>query len=415
MDDGISILFWANRARKSQKTFKAPVYARVTIKGKRAEISTGKSVEINNWIPSRGRVKGSSEEARTTNRFLDNINVRLTRIFDRMDDAQESISAKEIKNRFLGKKPVGHSLIELFKNHNEQIKNQIGLGYSPGTLERYETTLKHLQGYLSKTHKANDIDCEDLKYSFIADFDYYLKTEKKIGHNTTVKYLRNFKKIVLLALKNEWIERDPFIRFKLSLNEVKKDFLNKEELQRIIEKDFGIDRLAHVRDAFIFCCFTGLAYADVQRLTFDDIQTGLDGELWIMVDRKKTGIQSHIPLLPEPARIIDLYKSNPESVSKGRILPVLSNQKVNAYLKEIGDLCGITKNITFHMARHTFATTVTLSNGVSIESVSSMLGHKSIRTTQIYAKVVKEKVSREMNELKDKLHTPKNKLKVVAD
>jgi site-specific recombinase XerD len=206
-----------------------------------------------------------------------------------------------------------------------------------------------------------------------------------------------------------------FIRFKLSLNEVKKDFLNKEELQRIIEKDFGIDRLAHVRDAFIFCCFTGLAYADVQRLTFDDIQTGLDGELWIMVDRKKTGIQSHIPLLPEPARIIDLYKSNPESVSKGRILPVLSNQKVNAYLKEIGDLCGITKNITFHMARHTFATTVTLSNGVSIESVSSMLGHKSIRTTQIYAKVVKEKVSREMNELKDKLHTPKNKLKVVAD
>ena len=391
MYDSISILFWANRARKSQKTLKTPIYARVTIKGKRAEISTGKSVDINNWIPSPGRVKGTSEEARTINRYLDNMNVRLTRIFDKMDDAEEFISAKEIKNRYLGRKPAGHSLIDLFKNHNEQIKNQIGLGYSAGTLERYETTLKHLQGYLHKTHKVKDINCEELKYSFIADFDYYLKTEKKIGHNTTAKYLRNFKKIVLLALKNKWIDRDPFMRFKLTLNEVKMDFLTKEELKGIINKEFYIDRLTQVRDVFIFCCYTGLSYVDVHRLTWDDIKTGLDDELWIMVERKKTGTESQIPILPEAARILNAYKSSPETTVSGKILPVLSNQKVNAYLKEIGDLCGITKNMTFHMARHTFATTVTLSNGVSIESVSSMLGHKSIRTTQIYAKVVKEK------------------------
>ncbi|MCK5371886.1 MAG: site-specific integrase, partial [Cyclobacteriaceae bacterium] len=278
-----------------------------------------------------------------------------------------------------------------------------GNGYSAGTLERYENSLKHLKGYLNNTHKKDDCNFEDLNYSFIADFEYYLKGDRGIGHNTTIKYLRNFKKIVLLALKNEWIDRDPFMRFKLSLNEVNKEYLNKEEIQQIMGKNFKIERLAQVRDVFIFCCYTGLSYADVQRLTINDIQLGMDGELWIMVTRKKTGVQSHIPLLPEASRLINKYKNNPESATKRRILPVLSNQKINAYLKEIGDLCGITKNITFHMARHTFATTVTLSNGVSIETVSSMLGHKNIRTTQIYAKVVKEKVSREMMELKSKL------------
>ncbi len=403
-----SVLFWVNKNKVNKNTSKAPIFARITVNGKRVELSTGKSIEVKNWISSHGRVKGTSEEARTINRYLDNVNVRLTRIFDRMEDADEIITAREIKNRFLGNKPIGHSLIDLFEYHNQQIKDQIGLGYSTGTLERYETTLKHLKEFLAKSLKVNDIDCEELKYPFISEFEYYLKTKKKIGHNTTMKYLRNFKKIVLLALKNEWIIRDPFMRFKISLHDVKKEFLTKHEIQRIIEKEFNIERLTHVRDIFIFCCYTGLSYIDVQRLTWDDIQTGLDDKLWIMVERKKTGIESHIPLLPEPIRILNLYKSNPEINVKGKILPVLSNQKVNSYLKEIGDLCGIKKNITFHMARHTFATTVTLANGVSIETVSSMLGHKSIKTTQIYAKVVKEKISREMVELENTLSTQTN-------
>ena len=208
---------------------------------------------------------------------------------------------------------------------------------------------------------------------------------------------------MILALKNEWILRDPFMRFKMSLNEVVKEYLTKEELEAITEKELEIDRLDQIRDVFIFCCYTGLAYADVQRLTHEDISIGLDGEYWVFIQRKKTGVESNIPLLPAAARLIEKYKDHPVAISNGRVLPVLSNQKINSYLKEIGDLCGINKNITFHMARHTFATTVTLSNGVSMESVSQMLGHKNIRTTQIYAKVVKEKVSREMGELKVRL------------
>ena len=398
-----SVLFWANKSKIDQISLKVPIFARITINGKRTELSTGKSTVLKSWVSMTGRVKGNSEEARMTNRYLDNINVRLNRIFDKMEDADEAITAQEIKNRFLGKNSNTHSVVELFETHNHQIKCQIGNGYSAGTLERYETSLKHLKGYLNNTLKKDDYNFEDLNYSFIADFEYYLKTDRKIGHNTTIKYLRNFKKIVLLALKNEWIDRDPFMRFKLSLNEVNKEYLTKEEIHRIVSKDFRIERVAQVRDVFIFCCYTGMSYADVQRLTNKDISIGFDGEFWIFINRKKTGVQSHIPLLPQASRIINKYKNNKELVNKGILLPVVSNQKINAYLKEIGDLCEIDKNITFHMARHTFATTITLSNGVSIESVSSMLGHKSIRTTQIYAKVVKEKVGQEMNELKLKL------------
>lgn len=354
-------------------------------------------------MPGAGRVKGSNEEARTINAKLDKINVKLTRIIDRMIDEEESCSANDVKDRFLGRIENKHSLIELFELHNKRIKEQIGNGYASGTLQRYNTTLKHLKGYLKKFHHTDDVFVEDLNYSFIADFEYYFKVDVKLSHNTATKYLRNFKKIVILALKNEWILRDPFMRFKMSLNEVVKEYLTKEELEAITEKELEIDRLDQIRDVFIFCCYTGLAYADVQRLTHEDISIGLDGEYWVFIQRKKTGVESNIPLLPAAARLIEKYKDHPVAISNGRVLPVLSNQKINSYLKEIGDLCGINKNITFHMARHTFATTITLSNGVSMESVSQMLGHKNIRTTQIYAKVVKEKVSREMGELKVRL------------
>ena len=403
MVDNISILFWANKARISQKTLKAPVYARVTINGKRAEISTGKYVEIKNWIANAGRVKGGSEEVRTINRFLDNINIKLYKIYEILKDEQGTVTSNDVKNRFLGKDTVRHSLCDLFSEHNEQVKNLIGKGYSEGTLKRYQVTFRHLKSYLQKVHNKEDIDVEDIKYSFILKFEYYLKTKKNVGHNATMKYLKNLKKIVTLARKYQWISHDPFIGFKITQLEVEKEFLTKEELAKLMTKDFILERLAQVRDVFIFCCFTGLSFSDVQKLTVKDIQIGLDGEEWIKINRQKTGTPSQIPLLHEAKTMIEKYKTEFGTDLNEKLFPVSSNQKTNAYLKEIGDLCGITKNMTFHMARHTFATTVTLSNGVSIETVSSMLGHKSIRTTQIYAKVVKEKVSREMNELKDKL------------
>ncbi len=403
MNHTFSVLFWLQNHKASKKTGEIPISMRITVDGKRAEIATGKKTLVEKWSSSSSRIKGNGEEARVINRHLSTIQLKIEKIFDRLSEEDKFISAQVIKSTYLGKTTKQHSLIELFAYHNEQIKAQLGQGYSAGTLERYETTFKHLKGYVKHHFKTEEYFLNDLNYSFITEFEFYLKSVKQIGHNTTMKYLRNFKKIVLLALKNEWIDRDPFARYQMSLKEVKKDYLTKEEIQTLYLKEFEIERLEHVKDIFVFCCYTGLAYADVKKLTPDNISIGLDGEHWIFVERTKTGSSSNVPLLPIAREIIDKYDNHPMVLNSGHVLPVISNQKMNAYLKEMATLCGITKHVTFHMARHTFATTVTLSNGVSIETVSSMLGHKNLKTTQVYAKVVQEKVSNDMKKLKELL------------
>ncbi|WP_421873041.1 site-specific integrase [Marinoscillum sp.] len=398
-----SILFWLLNNRVSKKTGEAPIMVRITVNGKRAEIATGKKILPSKWNVNSGRMKGSSEEARVFNRAITNMYMAIEKIYDDLRSKDQYVSAQVIKSIYQGKSTQQHSLLELFRYHNEQIKAQVGQGYSEGTLERYETTRKHTEGFINYHYRRNDYGLNELKYDFITEFEFYLKSVKKIGHNTTMKYLRNFKKIVLIALKNEWILRDPFAKYQMSLKEVKKDYLTKEEIQALYNREFEMERLEQVRDIFLFCCYTGLAYADVKKLTPDNISKGLDGEYWIFVDRTKTGSSSNVPLLPIAAEIMNKYKEHPMTVNSGTLLPVISNQKMNAYLKEMATLCKINKNITFHMARHTFATTVTLSNGVSIETVSSMLGHKNLKTTQIYAKVVQEKVSQDMQKLKSVL------------
>jgi site-specific recombinase XerD len=408
MDHSFNTLFWLHKT-KIDKSGGIPIYARITVNGKRTEMSTGKKINEEKWSNAAGRAKGNTEEARTINKFLDNLNVKLTKIHDKLFDEEKFISSQLIKDIYLGKTVKQHSLIELFKFHNQQIKELIGKGYAAGTLERFQTTLKHLREFIKHQYLRDDIYLKELNYAFITDFEFYLKTVKNIGHNTTTKYLRYFKKIVLLAVKNEWLDRDPFSRFKLSLKEVKKECLTKDELQVLENKTIAIDRLDQVRDIFVFCCYTGLAYSDVQKLTRDNLSKGMDGELWIFADRTKTGNPSNIPLLPKAHEIIKKYEDHPVAVASGKLLPIISNQKMNAYLKEIATLCGIDKMITFHLARHTFATTVTLANGVPIETVGSMLGHKNLRTTQLYAKVVQQKVSDDMKQLKAKFIRPLKK------
>ncbi|MTI40008.1 site-specific integrase [Fulvivirga lutimaris] len=401
MTHTFSLLFWLQTHKTSKKTGEIPVSLRITLDGKRAEISTGKKILPEKWNTNSGRARGNSEEARVFNRHLSSMEMKIEGIYNKLIEEEQYVSAQSLKEIYQGKNTKQHSLVELFSYHNEQIKAQLGQGYSPGTLERYETTLKHLKGFLKYHFKTDDYLLNALNYPFITEFEFYLKSVKSIGHNTTMKYLRNFKKIVLLALKNEWIDRDPFAKYQMSLKEVKRDYLTKDEIRTIYEKEISMERLGHVRDIFLFCCYTGLAYADVKKLTADNITKGLDGEQWIYVDRTKTGTSSNVPLLPVAEEIINKYKANPIVLNSGALLPVISNQKMNAYLKELATLCEIKKNLTFHIARHTFATTVTLSNGVPIESVSSMLGHKNLKTTQIYAKVVQEKVSQDMKKLKD--------------
>ncbi|UII21198.1 site-specific integrase [Fulvivirga ligni] len=397
--DSFSILFFLRKSKSSQSK-PSPIYGRITVNGKRAEISTQRSIASQRWDSRSGRVKGNREDAREINAHLDNIQLRLNRIHSKLLELNQDVNAGFIKDTFNGKDKNKKTLIEVFDYHNKQLESQIGKGYALGTYTRFETTKKHVLDFLKTEYKKEDVVLQDLDYSFIARLDNYFKVIRNCNHNTAQKYIRNLRKIVNMAVLNDWLPKDPFARYKVRFNEVKRDYLNKEELAQLEQKEFEIERLDQVRDVFVFCCYTGLAYTDVAKLTPRNISKGLDGDLWIFIDRTKTGSPSNVPVLPKAQEIIDKYLDSPTTVNQDKLLPVISNQKMNAYLKEIATVCGISKNITFHIARHTFATTVTLSNGVSIESVSSMLGHKNMKTTQIYAKVVQEKVSNDMKKLK---------------
>jgi site-specific recombinase XerD len=289
------------------------------------------------------------------------------------------------------------------QNHNDQVEQLIGKEFAAGTLERYKISLEHTRNFIAQKYQAADLEITKLDYEFISEYAFWLKSIRNCSHNTTMKYLANFKKIVLICVKSGWLQKDPFTGFKLAKRELERPYLSEKELQTIASKRFLIERLNYVRDIFLFSCFTGLAYADVKKLKRSEVAVGVDGEQWIFTWRKKTDTSTRIPLLPTSLKILNQYADHPQCVHEDRLLPVLSNQKMNAYLKEIADLCGINKNLTFHIARHTFATTVTLSNGVPIESVSKMLGHKNLKTTQHYAKILDRKVEEDMKLLKDRL------------
>lgn len=303
----------------------------------------------------------------------------------------------------LGKKinQQHYLLMEQFKHHNEQMKALVGKDYSESTLERYETSYKHTLHFLASKYKVSDIDITKLDYDFISNYEFWLKTVRNCDHNTTIKYLSNFKKIVNHCVRSGKLQRDPFLGFSMSKKEVERDVLTEDQLKRIAQESFKAERLALVRNIFLFCCYTGLAYADIHKLKQTEIVKGSDGGLWIIAKRQKTNVTSRSPLLLPALEIIEKYKEHPQCKEKGKVLPVLSNQKLNSYLKEIADSCDIHFNLTFHIARHTFATTVTLSNGVRIETVSKMLGHRNLETTQHYAKILDKKISDDMKRLKD--------------
>ncbi|CAH8286954.1 site-specific recombinase XerD [Mariniflexile fucanivorans] len=294
-------------------------------------------------------------------------------------------------------------LLDVFQDHNDQLEKLIGIDYAPNTLIRYKTTKNHLTNFIKKEYKVKDIYLKKVDIKFINALEFYLKTKEKCSHNTTFKYVSNLKKIIRISYTNGWINKDPFLHYKTKFKIVDREFLLEKELDDIIEKEFKLERLILVKDIFVFCCFTGLAYIDVQKLSKDNIVIGIDGEYWVKTRRTKTDSRSNIPILPVAQSILNKYANHPEIMRTNKVLPVLSNQKMNAYLKEIADLCNIQKNLTFHLARHTFATTVTLNNGVPIESVSKMLGHKSLRATQHYAKILDRKVSNDMSALRLKM------------
>lgn len=390
------------KSTKANAAGQLPIYIRLTVDGKRFEFSSKKFIDKLKWSSELSKMKGNSEEARTINNYLDLMKSKVFDIQMELIHKNEALTLENFKSRILGTHQKERMIIPIYQNHNDKIQELIGNGYAYGTLERFKISLKHLQEFIQWKYNVSDIALNKIDFAFVTEFEFYLRSVKKCNNNTAVKYVRNFRKIIKICLDNEWMEKDPTIRYDGKMKEVERDFLTEEELLRIYNKRFSSERLTLVKDIFIFSCYTGLAYVDVKGLKNEHITIGIDGEKWIFKNRQKTDTKSKIPVLPIADEIIRKYAAHPRCLNEDTVLPVLTNQKMNSYLKEIGDLCRIPKEITFHMARHTFATSVTLTNGVPIETVSKMLGHKNIQTTQHYAKVLDRKVSDDMKILRNK-------------
>lgn len=397
-----SLLYYLKPSKNDRNGLKS-IYMRITVDSQRFEMSTKYKCHPDKWMASANRVKGKTEEARMINSYLETLQLKVHQVRKYLLDNDKEISLENIKNVLQGKSEQNRKILEIFAEHNQKMEALVGKEFAAGTLERYRTSLEHTRAFIQWKYQKDDIEIKKLDYDFISDYSFWLKSIRGCAHNTTVKYLANFKKIVLGCIKRGWLVRDPFIGFKMAKKEVPRHFLTVEELDALEQKFFEIARLEQIRDIFLFSCYTGLAYIDVKKLRRDQIFVGMDKEKWIATNRQKTESSVRLPLLPKAQKLMDKYKDRPKCEAEGLILPVLSNQKMNAYLKEIADLCGIKKELTFHIARHTFATTVTLSNGVPIETVSKMLGHKSLKQTQHYAKIVDLKVSEDMRTLRNKM------------
>ena len=399
-----TILFWINTSRA--KNNQAEIYARITVDGKRVNISLKRKVNVDHWNSSKKRVNGSNAKTKQINSYMDEVYAQLFQIYQDLKFKGELITAQIIKAYYTGEhSDQGKTLRDIMTYHSSKIENTL----APGTIRNFGITENYIFKFLNTVKKTPNIYLKQLNYEFLTDFEIYLSNllpaghPKALSHNTVMKHIQRFRKIITLAYHMEWIEKDPFVRWKMTFEKTDREFLSDVELKQLEQKVFISDRLDRVRDLFVFSCYTGISYVDIMNLTSNHMVLGIDGGNWIMTKRQKTNSTIKVPLLPQALDIITKYKDHPMTAVTESLLPVLSNEKLNCYLKEVANFVGIHKNLTFHMARHTFATTVTLSNGVPIETVSKLLGHSKIATTQIYARVLEHKVSNDMNTLRETL------------
>ena len=399
-----SILFWiyAKRIKNNQ----APLYARITVDRKKLNISLKRRIDTQLWSPEKQRIKGTGSNAKSLNQYLDEVHAKLFQCYQELRANDKRITPQTIKTKFLGDdRTKDFTLTDIITYHNDKMFHKL----HRNTSRLYLISQKYILLYLKKEYKVDDLELALLDYKFILGFENFLRGykpkhyQKQIGNNAVMKHIQRLRRMVTLAHDIEWIHQDPFRKFKQKLVPTHRGFLTNGELERIEELKLDSVRLRTVRDLFVFSCYTGISYIDIMLLTEESLVLGLDKTRWIATQRQKTRNPVKIPLLSKAFNIIKIYREDKRCQIHNSLFPRISNQKVNSYLKEIATAAGIQKNVTFHMARHTFATTVTMTNGVPIETISKMLGHRKLTTTQIYAKVIEQKVCDDMQMLREKL------------
>jgi len=399
MKQTFNVLFFI-RKTKLKKSGDTPIMLRITIEGQLVEMQLKRDVKPGFWNQNKERCTGKDSASLEINRYLESVKLRLFEIHRKMEEEGKYISSMEIKRKFLGLDEEHKMLFQVFQEHNDKCRELIGKDYAKVTISRFDTCLKYMKEMALKQYNLKDIPLKEVNHAFIQDYIHFLKVEKNLSENTLIRYMKVIKKITNMALANEWMTKNPFVNIKFHEQEVHKEFLTKEELETLRTKEFDIPRLDLVRDVFLFQCWTGLAFIDVSELTEGHIVPDNEGNLWIRKARQKTKIMCNIPLLDIPLQILDKYKDHPLCQKRGILLPVLSNQKMNSYLKEIADCCGIKKNLSTYTGRHTFCSVVTLANNVSLENIAKMVGHTNTRMTQRYAKVLDQSILRDMQGVK---------------
>jgi integrase len=396
------IINFSLRKNRESADGKSPIYVRFTIKNKRVDLSTGIFVPQDQWDENKQHLKGKIPGARVLNDRLDKMKTEIQDIYNQLRSSGEEFDATTVKNRLLNTEE-SKGVLFVFDYYLNSILAKLNKGYSMETYKHYKSSRKRLAEFISTQLKKSDIPIRSIDYKILDSFDIYIKKDFNNQQNTAWNYHKHLRRVLNLAISLDYIDKNPYSKFKVGLDETHREILSMEELKRMEDKNIQIERLSVVRDIFIFACYTGLSFSDIAKLSRIHLQHGADGKEWIIIDRSKTNNRCRIPILPKAREILNRYEYYPKIFNKDILLPVLTNQKMNSYLKELGDICDINKNITMHIARHTFATSVTLSNGVPIETVSKILGHTSLKTTQIYAKVLDKKISEDMDLLLTKL------------
>lgn len=385
------------------------IYIRLTQKSSKVEFTTRLNVPMDLWNPKLQRAKGTGKLAQVINAQLEHLRFQYETHRRFLMENQVDLTPFTLRDSLLGKQETSAmTLIDAVDHHLKHVEELKHINYSKATAEKYNRVKAYLLEFLKAKKLSEQFPLTELNYPFIRDFDVFLRSQKKQSNNTAVKFMRTFKTIINAASLNDWIKHNPFANYKGTVRTIERRKLSNMQLQTIQRKSISNERLHKIRDAFLFACYTGLAFSDMKSLKPSDVHEDLDGTKWLVKPRTKTGVMFKIPLLEIPLRIIAKYKNDPECLSKGTLLPIPSNQKFNAYLKELMDICGIDFNLTSHIARHTFATTVALENGVSLETVSKILGHSNTNITQHYGKINDTRINDEMKTLSEKLKSKNN-------
>lgn len=381
---------------KPNKSGRVPILMQLTIGQQTCHISTKQNILPEKW--GDGKPIGHTREDQAITAVLEEIRTKAYNKFLQLQAQNINVTPERLKQALLGKDQVQpRGYVEIFDQWLVEYSKMVGITTSKRTLDKYILVRNRLQDYIASQLGVKDISLEEVTPKFLSNFDNYLRVEYNMANNHAMKIRQKLRTIYRVAIDNGWVSKNPFSTVKIHFDPVERDVLTKSELAALIQTDMIFDRLEKMRDVFVFACFTGLAHCDVAGLTKENIITDEAGQVWLKTHRQKTSEVVDIPLLEIPQLIIKKYQGMKEL--NGKLLPTLTNSCSNLYLKEVAVRCGINKTLTFHMARHTFATTVTLSNGVPIESVAKMLGHRNIRTTQIYAKIIKDKLAEDMSKL----------------